>query len=1379
MQQELRIVVASPNDVLAERECISRVLADLNSNLALQRNVYLELSRWETDSYPGFHHDGPQGLIDPILRVEDCDILIGIFWTKFGTPVGDAESGTEHEFRRAFESWQKKGTPHIMFYFNRQPYWPSKEEELDQWKQVLRFKREFPREGLWWEYEGVSDFEKLVRQHLENYIGHSHPFPRRVRVKGTQPRSTPRYRDPDTLFDNYRARIFERVSTVYIFGESAPRELKRVFVDLTINEEYKRPIIYSEVSHRVAMDPRGVTTLPEDEDGDESIKTHKALRGRNKRTVKPDDLLRNKANLVIAGAPGCGKTTLLRYLALKTHEENKQLPVFLELKTVTRENLKRAGNNLPDLLFNKAVAGLIHLYSAERRQMKAQFLNLLAEGKVAVFLDGLDEISGAEYFASLCQAINEFVQSDYGETSIIVSTRPQALESRFDRFREVEIAQLNRIQIGEFLEHYYGETTARRFVQIFHRNAQLRDLMRVPFLLAVIVKLHETRNIIVENRLELYRQIVLRLAVKLNQEKRVVRSHFQLKDPKGLIKLDLLKHLAYESLIVNSLAQPDEEHLGVRTVLTAKMIVDNARSFVIKNALKEVNPYQLVDDVIATPLLREVGADTYAFAHLTIHEYLAAVSLSEQPDTVKRFCECYFNPSLAESEVLPMSLGLAQDPGRLYEMLKILPESLNFASLRIRARGLCYTSKIDERQLRELNTVLASFLGESASDKVPYRDAVMQSFYGVSAPMADSLAALIKVGALRSWEPSFTMLGQLGGETAIRKLCQVLGQTWATTPIQRTRVAELLGEVGGETAVAALVESLSDSDAGVRAEVTGALGKIAADSSVPALSNALSDSDKSVRLGSVAALEQMRSKSATLALVAALKLRFQDVRCRAAEALGKRTDEEAIAALIKARASSIRSVSLSALDALTGIETEAAWNVVQAALSAKDPVTRLRAVGGLARSKSKRAFTALVESLRDEDSAVRTLAGEALQDGECDGLVRALIDCLYDQDPSVRLACTASLSNLGGAEAVTALSKVLQDESEAIREAAVRALQQIGSEEAHLILIEALSSHDVDVCGNVMLSLGNLRESRATDALVEKLNHESSYLRACAAEALGLIGQGATVDALTQLIADDDAYVRGRVATALGLIGGETAFQTVLTRAADPSIHVRIRVASALGSLAQPAAVNVLTEMLSDWDFDVRLMAAQALNKIGGNEAADALFHSWDTADFDFRTANWRNIVGSIWSRTERSPAKLASALRDPDFSLSVIDALGELAEEESIVALVEVLMCNQPDNVLRAALALGRFDTQHLAGALVRALDHPNSSVRQKASETVVYYDRENRAIKRLFSMWLLDPDLDVNMAAAQAIDEYRAKASYLGINLPTLDHCQLTSLS
>jgi Domain of unknown function (DUF4062) len=102
----LRMVIASPSDVKPERDVLKYVIEELNNGVAATCGVHLKLVGWEDDAYAGFHVDGPQGLIDAILRIPKCDIFLGIFWKRFGTPTPDGMTGTEHEFTLAYETGQ-------------------------------------------------------------------------------------------------------------------------------------------------------------------------------------------------------------------------------------------------------------------------------------------------------------------------------------------------------------------------------------------------------------------------------------------------------------------------------------------------------------------------------------------------------------------------------------------------------------------------------------------------------------------------------------------------------------------------------------------------------------------------------------------------------------------------------------------------------------------------------------------------------------------------------------------------------------------------------------------------------------------------------------------------------------------------------------------------------------------------------------------------------------------------------------------------------------------------------------------------------------------------------------------------------------------------
>lgn len=196
----LRIVAASPDDVRLERDVLWEVAEELNRGIAAVFGLRLEITRWETDSVPGFHAQGPQGLIDASLRIEDCDLLVGIFWKRFGTPVVGADSGTEHEFKVAYKSWRATGKPQIMIYFNQKPYMPNSKADTEQQARVLEFRDAFPGHGLWWKYKGKAEFEKAIRNHLTQFIL------RRATLEGVDARSV----EPETLAErhNFRKPLF-------------------------------------------------------------------------------------------------------------------------------------------------------------------------------------------------------------------------------------------------------------------------------------------------------------------------------------------------------------------------------------------------------------------------------------------------------------------------------------------------------------------------------------------------------------------------------------------------------------------------------------------------------------------------------------------------------------------------------------------------------------------------------------------------------------------------------------------------------------------------------------------------------------------------------------------------------------------------------------------------------------------------------------------------------------------------------------------------------------------------------------------------------------------------------------------------------------------
>jgi tetratricopeptide (TPR) repeat protein len=170
ISEVVRVVVASPSDVARECAVAQTVIDELNRGAAADRGCRLSLWRWEIDARPGVHLQGPQGLIDQLMNVQKADVVVGVFWKRFGTPTSTANSGTEHELRRALAAWQEHGRPELMVYFSTRAYAPKTADELEQWQRVLEFRDELPPQLLSWLYSNAPDFERLLREHLTRYL---------------------------------------------------------------------------------------------------------------------------------------------------------------------------------------------------------------------------------------------------------------------------------------------------------------------------------------------------------------------------------------------------------------------------------------------------------------------------------------------------------------------------------------------------------------------------------------------------------------------------------------------------------------------------------------------------------------------------------------------------------------------------------------------------------------------------------------------------------------------------------------------------------------------------------------------------------------------------------------------------------------------------------------------------------------------------------------------------------------------------------------------------------------------------------------------------------------------------------------------------------
>ncbi|MBD3338167.1 MAG: TIR domain-containing protein [Candidatus Lokiarchaeota archaeon] len=171
----LKIFVASPGDVIEERDIVSQIVVPELRRIfgdeqifGKEKRIDIEAVRWETHTWPDIGDD-VQDVVNK--QIGDFDILVGIMWKRFGTPTNRAESGTGEEFERAYQYNKLLNRPKIMFYFRTEKFYTTDKDEWEQFRKVLSFRDELVDLGvLFNEYESPIEFERNVREHLIRQI---------------------------------------------------------------------------------------------------------------------------------------------------------------------------------------------------------------------------------------------------------------------------------------------------------------------------------------------------------------------------------------------------------------------------------------------------------------------------------------------------------------------------------------------------------------------------------------------------------------------------------------------------------------------------------------------------------------------------------------------------------------------------------------------------------------------------------------------------------------------------------------------------------------------------------------------------------------------------------------------------------------------------------------------------------------------------------------------------------------------------------------------------------------------------------------------------------------------------------------------------------
>lgn len=199
----LRVFLAAPGDIQEELAVVFDAISDWNDLHGPAHSAILKLVRWKKDCAPAAG-DRPQAIINQ-QALDSSDILVGIFWSCFGSPTGVAESGTEEEIRRSVADDRR-----VMLYFSERAI-PTDRVDVAQQRKIHRFKQEFKTKAIYWTYAETEAFRELFRRHLALAV---QDILRRLRSDAVRPASPPSLRFTGTNSGIVANQVMNPVVTV-------------------------------------------------------------------------------------------------------------------------------------------------------------------------------------------------------------------------------------------------------------------------------------------------------------------------------------------------------------------------------------------------------------------------------------------------------------------------------------------------------------------------------------------------------------------------------------------------------------------------------------------------------------------------------------------------------------------------------------------------------------------------------------------------------------------------------------------------------------------------------------------------------------------------------------------------------------------------------------------------------------------------------------------------------------------------------------------------------------------------------------------------------------------------------------------------------------
>lgn len=408
------------------------------------------------------------------------------------------------------------------------------------------------------------------------------------------------------------------------------------------------------------------------------------------------DALVRYRRLVVLGAPGAGKSMLLKHIALTYAERlpnarGQPIPVLIELHRLAEPNAT---------IEREIVAELGRTGFPRAETFVAQNLK---NGSFLLLLDGLDEMTAAQR-RQAARSIKDLA-GKHESLRIVVTCRVAVYKGELDDTAEqrLELVDFNDHQIRRFLRTWAptmppGKSVEELLKALAYRP-QIKKLAGNPLLLTIIAYLYADHPdmVLPHSRSQFYRAATDQLLERWHHE------HNQFTLPQ---KRAILEHLA---LFNQSGTDPDDPD---RRTMDFRVVTREAQALCPSLNIKPEDAGRVLQEIVERSglLLAIDGGQRYCFAHLTLQEYFTAAKLQQEPE---RILQNYQTDRDGWRETLRLWCGLAPDSTDVIGKVRAVDPVMSFECL---ADAQKVSSELADAIVTELERMLGT--GGADGDRI-------------------------------------------------------------------------------------------------------------------------------------------------------------------------------------------------------------------------------------------------------------------------------------------------------------------------------------------------------------------------------------------------------------------------------------------------------------------------------------------------------------------------------------------------------------------------------------------------------------------------------------------------------------------------------------